>query len=320
MDFAPVGHNSGGRTRCIFRAHGDRGYTKLRNAFLQDRDISDETRGLVARLLSLPDDWEVTVQSIIASGKAGRDKVYRMIKEAEDHGYIKPDERQRESDGTLGRQIYFVSDDPETLITRAAQELYDMEAAQPHTEKPDVVEVVAEQQVSPCPAKPDLAEPRLAEPDLAKPLPANPHAVKEIEVYIKPPIVPQLALEPEPAPAKPKRAKNAVPDEYPYDFEEFWKVYPRREGKGAAFKHWHRLTITQKRRAYVALKAQLAVLKCKGEFCPHPATWIHQGRFDDDVTELAIAAAPKTFDRQKSSDEAWLDRQIAQARRDGLLK
>lgn len=139
-----IGHNSAGRTQCIFRAHGDRAYTKLKNSFLQDRRISDETRGLVARLLSLPDDWEVTVQSIIASGKAGRDKVYRMLKEAEQFGYVKPEERTRADDGTLGRQLYLVSDDPEALIEKVAQELYEMETAYPYPENPDMVEVVAE--------------------------------------------------------------------------------------------------------------------------------------------------------------------------------
>lgn len=310
---ATVGHNSATRTRCIFRAPGDRGYTKIRNAFLQDRRISDETRGLVARLLSLPDDWEVTVQSIIASGKAGRDKVYRMLKEAETYGYIQPEERHRDDTGKLGRQIYFVSDDPEALINRAAQELYEMEAdpypenpevdgkpcpAKPDTENTDMVEVVAEQQVPPRPEKPEEAKPDLAEPRLE-----NPHAYKkkiEDKINNNPPIVPPPADEPE----KPKR--NAIPDQYPYDFEEFWKVYPRREGKAAAFKAWKRLTLTQKRRAYSSLKNQLSILATKakdrrGNFCPLPATWINQGRFDDEPDEHTAAEPPP------SGQQNWRD-------------
>lgn len=301
MMLAMVGHNSGKRTRCIFRAHGERGYTKLKNSFLQDSRLSDETRGLVARLLSLPDDWEVTVQSIIASGKAGRDKVYRMIKEAEEFGYIKPEVRRREADGTLGRQIYFVSDDPQALLSREAQELYDMEAAgYPLTEKPEVDEkpcpaeplpanpdmakVIGEQQVSPCAAKPDLAKPLPAEP-----LPANPHAYKKnIEDIYNPPIAPP------PEEPSPKRRRGAVPDQYPQDFEAFWAIYPRREGKAKALEVWQRLKIQQKRRAYVALKSQIPALKAKmadrrGNFCPLPATWIGQGRFDDEVQESAVA-------------------------------
>lgn len=285
--FSPAvfGHNSAGRVRCIFRAHGDRGYTKLRNAFLQDRDISDETRGLVARLLSLPDDWEVTVQSIIASGKAGRDKVYRMIKEAEDHGYIRPEQGRKEA-GKFDRQLYLVSDDPAALIAKTAQEILDLEAqTQPLTEKPEAVEVAADNDIQPLTPLPLTAEPFTGEP-----LTANPHAIKEpIEVKI-PPIVPQTGDDV----PKRKRSKSAVPDEYPHDFEEFWKIYPRREGKAKACESWQRLTMPQKRRAYVALKAQLRELDQRsrdqrGNFCPIPATWINQGRFDDDLATTAAA-------------------------------
>lgn len=279
-----IGHNSAGRIQCIFRAHGDRGYTKLRNAFLQDRNISDETRGLVARLLSLPDDWEVTVQSIIASGKAGRDKVYRMIKEAEEHGYIRP-EQGRKVAGKFDRQVYLVSDDPAALIEKAAMEIMEIEATmQPLPENPEAVGSVAEQQVSPLPALPLTAEPFTEEPLTAEPLTANPQGTKEYSYINNPPIVP-------PAEPAPKRKREAVPDEYPHDFEEFWKVYPRREGKAAALKAWQRLKLPQKRRAYVALKAQLPGLQARardprGNFCPHAQTWINQGRFDDDLGQI----------------------------------
>lgn len=303
-----IGHNSEGRVRCIFRAHGDRGYTKLRNGFLQDRRISDETRGLVARLLSLPDDWEVTVQSIIASGKAGRDKVYRMLKEAEEFGYILPEQGRKQA-GKFDRQLYLVSDDPAALIERAAQEILEIQAVDeplpenpepvaqpvtplPFTEKPEAVESVADQGVSPLTGLPLTAEPFTAEP-----LTEKPEADKRnIEVKYNPPIVP-----PSDQPAEPEsRKRGAVPDEYPHDFEEFWKLFPRREGKAAACRVWQRLKLPQKRRAYVALKAQLPTLSAKardlrGNFCPLPATWIGQGRFDDDPAAAAPPPSGKSF-------------------------
>src|SRR4030067_141813 len=264
-----IGHNSEGRVRCIFRSHGDRGYTKLRNAFLQDRDISDETRGLIARLLSLPEDWEVTVQSIIASGKAGRDKVYRMLKEAEKFGYIKP-ERDRKEAGKFDRQLYLVSDDPQSLIERVAQEIHDLEHG-------------------------------------GQPLPENPEADKRnINNNNIPPIVPPA--DNSTPPAKPKRGRSNVPDQYPHDFEEFWKVYPRREGKADACRAWQRLTLQQKRKAYVALKSQLTVLKTRmsdphGNFCPHPATWINDGRFDDDPPDPSTPPVTWQARRQRKQDE-----------------
>jgi hypothetical protein len=95
-----------------------------------------------------------------------------------------------------------------------------------------------------------------------------------------------------PAKAKPARKKASIPEEYTSDFEEFWKLYPRRQGKAAAFRSWQKLSLPQKRRAYVALKRQLADLAARakdprGNYCPHPATWINEGRFDDDPESAA---------------------------------
>lgn len=84
----------------------------------------------------------------------------------------------------------------------------------------------------------------------------------------------------------PKRRKNPVPEEYSKGFEAFWALYPRRVGKAAASAAWERLTYEQQKRAYLSLKRQLRSLqgemRSDGNFCPYPATWINQGRFDDD--------------------------------------
>jgi hypothetical protein len=94
----------------IFRLDGtNRAYTKISNSLLQDSRISHEAKGLICELLSRPMDWEITVRGIVASGQSGRDKVYRMIKEAEKFGYVRPD-RNRRDDGTYEKNCYIVSD------------------------------------------------------------------------------------------------------------------------------------------------------------------------------------------------------------------
>ncbi len=74
---------------------------------------------------------------------------------------------------------------------------------------------------------------------------------------------------------------------YTDDFNHFWELYPRKEGKGNAADVWSKLTLEQKRKAYASLKKQLSYLKSKmslpeGNMCPHAATWLRQGRFDDE--------------------------------------
>lgn len=93
----------------------------------------------------------------------------------------------------------------------------------------------------------------------------------------------------------PKRKKTPVPEEYSKSFEAFWEIYPRKIAKGAASNAWQRLSLEQQRRAYRALKDQLPGLRSQvrpdGNFCPHPATWINEGRFDDEPA--AAMATPK---------------------------
>jgi uncharacterized protein YdaU (DUF1376 family) len=103
-------------------------------------------------------------------------------------------------------------------------------------------------------------------------------------------------------PVKARRSKSVVPEVYSDNFEKFWAVYPLKKGKGVASQSWERLTIDQKRRAYASLKAQLAELTADLRYCPHPATWLNQGRFDDDVTPADVPRRPKTKD-EMSADE-----------------
>ena len=67
------------------------------------------------------------------------------------------------------------------------------------------------------------------------------------------------------------------------DFEIFWKTYPRKVGKQAALKAW--------RNALGLAKADIIISGARRlrddpnreqQFTPHPATWLNQGRWDDE--------------------------------------
>lgn len=311
----------------VFRAHGERGYTKLRNEFLQDSRISDETRGLVARLLSRPVDWHFTVKEIIASGPSGRDKVYRMLREAEMYGYVMPENPRREN-GTFTAHVYLVTDDPAILIARTATEILEIQStsgfsgsgavngANPHTAKPDPANPEVDS-FKPLPEKPDTAQPDTAEPDTANPHQTNKRDIqttdptKDIHSPAKPPVAAPSALDfvlngyehrkPEP--------------EYPADFEEWWGVYPRKTGKGAAAKVWGKMTTAQRRRALPGLRMHLGDLiersrDRRGNFCPHPETWLRQCRYDDDPPQQVARGSPVG-----EPDWAARDRKMSEARK-----
>lgn len=77
------------------------------------------------------------------------------------------------------------------------------------------------------------------------------------------------------------------------DFEVWWKLYPRKIGKQAAKRKYEKYvkekTITEKL-LIDALKRQLPELKQKEEqYIPHPATWLNQGRWDDEVKKKKLS-------------------------------
>lgn len=76
---------------------------------------------------------------------------------------------------------------------------------------------------------------------------------------------------------------------YTKDFLDFWSAYPRKVGKGTAFKAWQRA----KKNGLPELNILLAAVKKQkksrawtkdgGEYIPHPATWINGSRWEDSV-------------------------------------
>ena len=120
-----IGDNSR-RMQTVYRTHGNRAHTAILNSFLQDSRISHEAKGLVAEMLSYPSDWDFTVSYLVKNSKSGRDKIYRMLKEAERFGYVIPFQ-YRALDGKIQKQTYLVSDDPEALIRAVAEEIHALE-------------------------------------------------------------------------------------------------------------------------------------------------------------------------------------------------
>lgn len=72
-------------------------------------------------------------------------------------------------------------------------------------------------------------------------------------------------------------------------FERFWAIYPKKVGKEAARRAFAKVKVpTESLIATVeAQKHSLQWGKENGRFIPNPATWLNQGRWEDEVTEVA---------------------------------
>lgn len=98
---------------------------------------------------------------------------------------------------------------------------------------------------------------------------------------------------------------RATEGAYTDDFLAFWEEYPRKTGKGAAFRVWLRIRPSKKERADIssALKWQKQSLQWNdngyGKFIPLPATYLNQRRWEDepDATgNLSISTPDKYLD------------------------
>jgi hypothetical protein len=71
-------------------------------------------------------------------------------------------------------------------------------------------------------------------------------------------------------------------------FSIFWKNYPKKIGKKAALNAWKKARgkppLKKIVDALAEQKASVNWLKDDGQYIPNPATWINQGRWDDEVT------------------------------------
>lgn len=77
-------------------------------------------------------------------------------------------------------------------------------------------------------------------------------------------------------------------------FSEFWITYPRRVGKEAAKKAWMKSIKITKSRTIIegAKRFSEEVRESDPQFTPHPATWLNQGRWDDEVAPTGGGRAP----------------------------
>lgn len=93
------------------RLSGD-GFTPVPNHWLRDPQLSYKGKGLLSAIASHRDDYELTIEQLIAESKDGKDSVNSGVKELERVGYLLRRSRRRNADGTLGGYDYEVVEFP----------------------------------------------------------------------------------------------------------------------------------------------------------------------------------------------------------------
>ena len=85
-------------------------YTTISNVFLRDKELSLKAKGLLATILSLPENWDFSIKGICATIKEGTTAVYSAIDELKEHGYCKVVTNRNEKGMIVGNDYTFYED------------------------------------------------------------------------------------------------------------------------------------------------------------------------------------------------------------------
>lgn len=92
-----------------------------------------------------------------------------------------------------------------------------------------------------------------------------------------------------PSPVFNKTPKSPTGDSAGYspEFLDFWKQYPRKQAKGAAWKAWRKLHPSAELRVDIAQAIEKQRyspnwLRDNGAYIPHPSTWLNERRWEDE--------------------------------------
>ena len=81
----------------VFRVEKTKNYTVMGNYHFKDRNLSLEAVGLLSFMLSLPEDWNYSLNGLVAIRKEGIKKIRSTLKELQQYGYLVINKKQKEN-------------------------------------------------------------------------------------------------------------------------------------------------------------------------------------------------------------------------------
>lgn len=247
----------------VFRVEKNHSYTVMANHHLRDERLSLKSKGLLSLILSLPDDWRISIEGMTQFSADGKDAIRSAIRELTDAGYITRAQTHSEA-GTFSGYDYIVHETPA--------------------------------------ASPSSGFPTMEKPTTENPTTENPTLRNTEELSTIPPIVPHegedslslaaldSSLGEGADEAKPKRKRRrsskSVPDYEPELFERFWAAYPRGEDRQGAVAEWD--SLRPDRETMLAMSRALVRQKASEEWqrgigIPYAVRWLRRRRWEDEI-------------------------------------
>lgn len=86
----------------IVRVKKDKDYAVMSNYHFKDKKLSLRTKGLLSLMLSLPDNWDYSINGLCSICNESRTTIRNVLKELKDNRYLEMNENRDEK----GKFIY----------------------------------------------------------------------------------------------------------------------------------------------------------------------------------------------------------------------
>ena len=255
----------------VFRVEKNHSYTVMANHHLRDERLSLKSKGLLSVILSLPDDWRISIEGMTQFSADGKDAIRSAIRELTDAGYITRAQTHSEA-GTFSGYDYIVHETPAASPSSGFPTM-----EKPTTENPTLRNTERLSTILP-PIVPQ-SDADGANPSVSLAADTSPVRGGNGEENGE-------AGGGEPPKRKRRRSNKAVPDYKPELFERFWAAYPRGEDRQGAVAEWDSLrpdheTMLAMSRALVRQKASEEWQRGIG--IPYAVRWLRRRRWEDEI-------------------------------------
>lgn len=255
----------------VFRVEKNHSYTVMANHHLRDERLSLKSKGLLSVILSLPDDWRISIEGMTQFSADGKDAIRSAIRELTDAGYITRAQTHSEA-GTFSGYEYTIHETP---------------AASPSSGFPTME--------NPTTGNPTLRNTERLSTNIPPVVPQSDADGGNPSVSLAADTSPVRggngeengeAGGGEPPKRKRRRSSKSVPDYEPELFERFWAAYPRGEDRQGAVAEWD--SLRPDRETMLAMSRALVRQKASEEWqrgigIPYAVRWLRRRRWEDEI-------------------------------------
>lgn len=260
----------------VFRVEKNHSYTVMANHHLRDERLSLKSKGLLSLILSLPDDWRISIEGMTQFSSDGKDAIRSAIRELTDTGYITRAQTHSEA-GKFSGYDYVVHETPTASPSSGFPTMEKPTTENPtlrNTERLSIIPPIVPQSDA------DGGNPSVSLAADTSPVRGGKEGEKgeageggDVSESDTPP-------------KRKRRATKSAPDYRPDTFARFWAAYPRGEDKQGAIAAWDELkpddaTLQAMSRALVRQKASEEWQRGIG--IPYAVRWLRRRRWEDEI-------------------------------------